>query len=142
MPFLPPNQQRQSTEGILIPGRSHSRDESQFPGLDRFQTLDFARVRIFTCMIGVGSSAGARRGGDDHRPDPAPFPADDGTPSPLRTINIAGGGAPKTAGERYGGARPGSATAIGPRTMGQGITTPRPSDVAGQSVDVVGGTGV
>jgi len=31
-------------------------------------------------MIGVGSPAGARRG--CHRPDPAPFPADDGTPTP------------------------------------------------------------
>ena len=42
--------------------------------------VDFARVRTFTCMIGVGSPAVARRG--CHRPDPAPFPADDGTPTP------------------------------------------------------------
>ena len=41
--------------------------------------IDFARVRTFTCMIGVGSPAGARRG--CHWPDPAPFPADDGTAS-------------------------------------------------------------
>jgi len=33
-------------------------------------------------MIGVGSPAGARRGRGDHRPDPAPFPTDDGTPTP------------------------------------------------------------
>jgi len=32
-------------------------------------------------MIGVGSPVGAK-GGGDHRPDPAPFLADDGTPSP------------------------------------------------------------
>ena len=56
---------------IAFPGR-----ESQFPGLDRF------RLSVFTCVIGVGSPAGARRGRGDHRPDAAPFPADDGTPSP------------------------------------------------------------
>jgi len=58
-----------SSREITFPGR-----ESQFPGLDR--------LSVFTCMIGVGSPAGARRGRGDHRPDAAPFPADDGTPSP------------------------------------------------------------
>ena len=62
-PSCHPTNSVKALKGSLIPGRSHSRDESQFPGLDRFQTLDFARVRTFTCMIGVGSSAGARRGG-------------------------------------------------------------------------------
>ena len=37
-------------------------------------------------------------GRGDHRPDPPPFPADDGTPSPPADINIAGSGASKTAG--------------------------------------------
>jgi len=41
----------------------------------------------------------------------------------LRTISIACSGAPKTAGGRVRGERDcGSATAIGPRTMGRGIT--------------------
>ena len=44
-------------------------------------TLDFARVRTFTSVIRVGSPVGAM-GGGDHRPDPAPFLVDDGTPSP------------------------------------------------------------
>jgi len=35
-------------------------------------------TRTFACVIGVGSPVG----GGDHWPDPAPFPADDGTPSP------------------------------------------------------------
>ena len=41
--------------------------------------INFARVCTFTWAIGVGSPAGARRGRGDHRPDPAPLPADDGT---------------------------------------------------------------
>jgi len=45
--------------------------------------VDFARVQTFTCVIGVGSPAGGAMGGrGDHRPDQAPFPADDGTPTP------------------------------------------------------------
>ena len=68
--------------------------------------IDFARVRTFNCVIGVGSPAGAQRGRGDHRPDPPPFPADDGTPLPPADINIAGSGAPKTAGGGYVGARP------------------------------------
>ena len=50
----------------------------------------------------------------------------------------------KTVGGRVRGERDrGSATAIGPRTTGQGITAspPPPSDTAGQSVDVAGGGG-
>ena len=58
--------------GMLIPGKS------QFPGLDRD-----SRFRPSTYFYLRGSPAGSRRrGGGDHRPDPAPFPADDGTPSP------------------------------------------------------------
>ena len=71
----------QSEIGMLIPGKSHSWDESRNSRVS-IETLDFAQVRTSTCMIGVGSPAGARRGGGDHRPDPAPFPADDGTLSP------------------------------------------------------------
>ena len=116
---------------IAFPGR-----ESQFPG------LDFTQVRTFTCVIGVGSPAGARRGRGDHRPDPAPFPADDGTPSPPAddqhsrqwcTQNGQGGG--------YGDRDRGSTTAIGPRMTGRGITAYTPSDTAGQSVDVAGRMG-
>jgi len=55
---------------MLIPGKSHSRDESRNSWV-LIETLDFARVRTFTCVIGVGSPAGARRGGD-RQPDPAP----------------------------------------------------------------------
>ena len=82
--------------------------------------IDFARVRTFTWVIGVGSPAGARRGRGDHRPDPAPFPADDRTPSRLRTINTAGSCALKTVrGRVRGESDRGSATAIGPRTTGR-----------------------
>jgi len=64
----------------------------------------------------------------DHRPDPAPFPADDGTPPRLRTISIAGSCALKTVrGEGTGGERRGSATAIGPRTTGREITASPPT---------------
>jgi len=44
--------------------------------------VDFAQVRTFTCVIGVGSPAGREGGRGDHRPDPAPFPAKDRTPTP------------------------------------------------------------
>ena len=47
--------------GMLIPGKSHSRDESRNSRV-LIETIDFARVRTFTCVIGVGSPAGARRG--------------------------------------------------------------------------------
>ena len=88
--------------------------------------IDFARVRTFTWVIGVGSPAGARRGRGDYRPDPAPFPDDQHRPA-VACSKRSGGG--------YGG----SATAIGPRTTGRGITaSPLPSDTAGQSVDVAG----
>jgi len=43
--------------GMLIPGKSHSRDESRNSQVS-IETLDFARVRSFTCVIGVGSPAG------------------------------------------------------------------------------------
>ena len=91
--------------------------------------IDFARVRTFTWVIGVGSPAGARRRGD-HRPDPAPFPADDGTPSSLRTINLGrqlraqncvlktvGGGG-------YGGARLGKCNGYRPADDGPGNHPP------------------
>ena len=90
---------------MLISGKSHSRDESR----NSWVSIDFARVRNFTCVIGVGSPAEARRGRGDHRPYPAPFPADDGTPSP-------------PAGRVRGERDQGSAMAIDPRTMRRGIT--------------------
>jgi len=51
-----------SSLGMLIPGKPHSRDKSRNSGVS-IETLDFARVHTFTCVIGVGSPAGARRGG-------------------------------------------------------------------------------
>jgi len=62
---------------MLISVNSRSQDESRNWRVS-IETLDFARVRTYTCLIGVGSPV---RGGD-HQPDPAPFPADDRTPSP------------------------------------------------------------
>ena len=50
--------------GLLITGKSHSRDESRNYRVS-IETLDFAPVRNFTCVIGVGSPAWARRGGGD-----------------------------------------------------------------------------
>jgi len=123
---------------MLIPGKSHSRDESRNSRVS-IETLDFARVlvRTFTCVIRVGSPVGVQRGRGDHRLDPASFPADDGTPS-LRAINIAGSGAPKTA----GGVR-GSATGEVQRPPDDGPGNHRlpPADVAGQSVDLAGRMG-
>ena len=58
----------------------------------------------------------------------------------LRTINITGSGAPKTAGERYGGAQLGKRNGHRPLTTGREIT-PLPSNAAGKSVDVAGGMG-
>ena len=95
------------------------------------ETLDFTRVRTFTCVIRVGSPAGARMGRGDHRPDWAPFPADNGIPSPpaddqhsrqWRTKNDQG-----------------SATAIGPRTTGRGITaSPRRTSLDNRSTSRAG----
>ena len=80
--------------GILIPGKSHSRDESRKSRV-LIETLDFARVRTFACVIGVGSPAGVRRGRAITGRNPAPFPDDDGTPSPPyvaeQLADIAGG---------------------------------------------------
>ena len=46
---------------MLIPGKSHSRVESRNSRVS-IETLHFARVCTFTCVIGVGSPAGARGG--------------------------------------------------------------------------------
>ena len=75
--------------------------ESQFPGLDLdslFRPSTYFYLRDRSWIAG----GGAKGGRGDHRPEQAPFPADDGTPSPLWTINIAGSGATKTAGEGSG----------------------------------------
>jgi len=104
---------------MLIPGKSHSRDESRNSRVS-IETLDFARVRTFTCVIRVGSPVGVQRGRGDHRLDPASFPTDDGTPSPpagdqhsrqWRAQNGRGG---------YGGVRPGKCNGL--QTTGWGIT--------------------
>jgi len=59
---------------IAFPGR-----ESQFPGLDQDSiSPDYV---LFAGVIGVGSLAGARRGGDDRRPVSDAILADAGTPS-------------------------------------------------------------
>jgi len=130
----------QSEIGMLIPGKSHSWDESRNSRVS-IETLDFAQVRTSTCMIGVGSPAGARRGGGDHRPDPAPFPADDGTLSPpaadqhsrqWRTQNGRVG--------RVWGIATGEAQR--PPNDGPGNHRIPLSDAAAQSVDVAGGMGV
>ena len=82
--------------------------ESQFPGLDRY-----SRFRPSTYFYLHDRSwiagGGAKGGRGDHRPDPAPFPADDGTHRRLRTINIVGSGAPKMAGGRVRGSATGKA---------------------------------
>ena len=85
--------------------------------------IDFARVRTDrTCVIGVGWPAGARRG--CHRPDPALRRSRPMTElhRRLRTINIAGSGAPQNGRGGTWECDRGSAAAIGPRTTGQGIT--------------------
>ena len=93
--------------------------------------VDFARVQTFTCVIGVGSPAGARRGRGDHQPDPAPFPADDGTSSPPADDQHS-----QQWHTQNGRGVWGSTTAIGPRTTGRGITaSPPPSDAAGRGRD-------
>jgi len=122
---------------MLIPGKSHSRDESRNSRVS-IETLDFARVRIFTCVIGVGSLAGAQRG--DHRPDPVPFPADDGTPLPPADDQHSWQWRAQNGwGEGTGGARPGSATAIGPQTTDRGITaSPHQTSLDNRSTSRVG----
>ena len=89
--------------------------------------IDFARVRTDrTCVIGVGWPAGARRG--CHRPDPARRRSRPMTElhRRLRTINIAGSGAPKTAGGGYVGARPGKCSGHRPPDDGPGNHRPPP----------------
>jgi len=106
--------------GMLIPGKSHSRDESRNSQVS-IETLDFARVCSFTCVIGVGSPAG---GG--HRPDPEPFPVNDGTPLPpaddqhsrqWRAHNGRGG---------TGGSRPGKRNGHRPPEQRAGESPPPP----------------
>jgi len=107
---------------MLIPGKS------QFPGLDRD-----SRFRPSTYFYLRGPPVGARMGGGDHRSDPAPFPADDGTPSPpADDQHSRQWRAQNDRGEGTGERDRGSATAIGPRTTGRGITASHPSDAAGQ----------
>jgi len=55
--------------GMLIPGKSHSRDESRNSQVS-IETLDFARGCSFTWVIGVGSPAGG--GGSPTGPGAVP----------------------------------------------------------------------
>ena len=66
---------------MLIPGKSHSPGRVTIPG-SRSRLSISPLSRYFHLRDGVRSPAGARRGRGDHRPNPAPFPADDGTQSP------------------------------------------------------------
>jgi len=102
-----------SSLGMLIPGKSHSRDKSRNSGVS-IETLDFARVHTFTCVIGVGSPAGARRGEGRSLAGPGAVPGW-WRDRRLRAINIARRCAPKTAGGVRGECDRGRATAIGPR---------------------------
>ena len=99
---------------MLIPGKSHSRDESRNSRVS-IETLDFARVRTFTCVIRVGSPVWVQRGRGDHRLDPASFPADDGTPSPPA-------GDQHSRQWRTQNGRGGTGKCNGLRTTGRGIT--------------------
>jgi len=122
---------------MLIPGKSYSRDESRNSRVS-IETLDFARVCTFTCVIGVGSPAQRGGGAITDRTQRCSQPMT-GPHRRLRTINVAGSSAPKTAGGRVRW----SATEEAQRPSAPG---PRnhclpPSDASGQSVDVAGGMG-
>jgi len=107
-----------------------------WPTLGSRTAKEQEQERTITCVIGVGSPAGARRGRGDHRLDPAPFPADDGTPSPpADDQHSRQWRAQNGRGERDRG----SATAIGPQTTGQGITaSPRRTSLDNRSTSCVG----
>jgi len=89
---------------MLIHGKSHSRDKSGNSRVS-IETPNFARVRTFTCVIGVGSTAGREGGGAIT----GQTGRHSGTPSP-------------PAGRVRGERDQGSAMAIDPRTMRRGIT--------------------
>jgi len=101
---------------IAFPGR-----ESQFPGLDRdsrFRPSTYFYLCDRSWIAGGGREGGAITGWTQRRSRPMTGPH-----RRLRTINIVGSGAPKTAGGSVRGARDrGSAIAIGPQTTGRGIT--------------------
>jgi len=85
---------------------------------------------------------GGGGGGGDRRPDLAPFPANDGTPSPPADDRHSGrwraqNGRGRVRRERDRGIR----EAQWPPAPGPGNHLP-PSDATGQSVDVAGGLGV
>jgi len=129
---------------MLIPRKSHSRDESRNSRVS-IKTRDFTRVRTFTCVIGVGSPAGARREGEiTGRTRRRCWPMT-GPHRRLRMINVAGGGAPKMAGGRVRGTMTGKTQwrSASRRWDGESPGNQRlpPSYAAGQSVDVVGGMG-
>jgi len=118
---------------MLISGNSRSQDESRNWRVSietRFRPSTYLYLPDLSWIAGAGG---------DHRPDPAPFPADDRTPSPpayeqhsrqWRAENGWGEGT----GERDSG----SATAIG-RCARESL--PTPLDVAGRRRGVAGGMG-
>jgi len=84
--------------------------------------VDFARVRTLPAWSELDRRRGREGGRGDHRTDPAPFPADDGTPTPPADDQHSrqwhaqnGWGVP-------GELDRGSTTTIGPRTTGRRIT--------------------
>jgi len=77
--------------------------------------IDFARVRTFTWVIGVGSPAGVRRGRGDYRPDPAPFPDDQHRPAVACS---------KRSGGRYRGSATGEVQRLSARGRRAGESPP------------------
>ena len=95
---------------MLIPGKSNSRV--------LIETLDFARSTYFHLRDRSWIAGGGAKGRGDHWPDLAPSPADNGTPSPPADNRRSS----RWCTQNGRGGDWESATAIGPRTTGQGIT--------------------
>jgi len=110
-----------SRKRIAFPGR-----ESQFPGIDRdsgFRPSTYFYLHDRSWIAGKGTKGGgAITGRTRHHSRPMTGPH-----RHLWTIDIAGGGAPKTAGEEStGGARPGKHNGYQPPDDGPGESPPPP----------------